>query len=1015
MTDKTKTKLNQTKTLRRAVALLAVSIALCLVFIMPAAAFSGSGTALNPYQITSAADLQQLAADVNAGNSYAGTYFTISSDISLNGITWTPIGNGARSGSSYTGNAFSGIFDGAGHTISSLTVTAGTGKEAVGLFGVVDGGTVENLVLSDVSINTASDTAGAAAGMMVNGSAAKNIFVSGSLTAVDGIGGIVGRMTISGTIEDCINTASVTASGSAGGAGGIVGKAYYTVTGYEMNIENCTNTGSVSGPYAAGGIVGLSAANVQNCINTGSVIAGTEAGGIIAEQVNYGTVAKNSNNAEITNMSGHTGTAYGGIIGWIRYQTDTVSYQRTEMISVTENTNSGNVLAPGSSLGSGGIVGNIYNQADVQENSNLAAAVSGGTFAAGIVGAAQPADNNQILAGTTVTVSNNTVITPLSAITAALNNVDLYCYNNKPESFVVQDNTDTAETYAISVSADQGTVTLSKYTAYAGEIISITDISANAGYVLSDITVGSITPREVGTSRLFMMPANPVSVTAVFSAETYTITFDTAGGSTVPPLNAAYGSTITTPEIPTKEGYTFVRWNPALPETMPAENLSVTAVWRENPQAGAAVTPNIQVGVTPSSGTGVTISASEENSTITASGNTATITGDSGVKMEVTFESPVSVSNSSVTGTVSAIKVTYPETDAVSSSSTAVTQNVQLGLKNFTELPTISSAWNSTVSSQVKADLGTRQNLFAMITASADNMSAVNSNITAGGITVTFTLPVSAVTEIGGTQYLRAYHVSDGTAELLPASQVNTSLNPAQTHYVVVITANSFSSYAVGYEQKQSSSGGSSSSSGSSGSGDYQYYPREIPVTGIISFGTSPVVTGMELPAGSTGIAVLNTQPAFTMPENGYYAFAIDAPGYNTEAKINGAISFQLAVSGIEAEGYTTEDIVLFHGIVNPNTSITWEELPTSLISVQNGAAFYKAAINSVSPFYIGFVKDGSIVNNPEEIQPDIPTEEPFYPIPPAVPETPETPETPAPIFGLVLGILGAVFLTRRH
>ena len=128
MTDKTKTKLNQTKTLRRAVALLAVSIALCLVFIMPAAAFSGNGTASNPYQITSAADLQQLAADVNAGNSYAGTYFTISSDISLNGITWTPIGNGARSGSSYTGNAFSGIFDGAGHTISSLTVTAGTGK-----------------------------------------------------------------------------------------------------------------------------------------------------------------------------------------------------------------------------------------------------------------------------------------------------------------------------------------------------------------------------------------------------------------------------------------------------------------------------------------------------------------------------------------------------------------------------------------------------------------------------------------------------------------------------------------------------------------------------------------------------------------------------------------------------------------------------------------------------------------------------------------------------------------------
>ena len=77
------------------------------------------------------------------------------------------------------------------------------------------------------------------------------------------------------------------------------------------------------------------------------------------------------------------------------------------------------------------------------------------------------------------------------------------------------------------------------------------------------------------------MPAENVTITAKWKVNSYTITFDTAGGSEIASITQDYGTAITVPESPTREGYTFIGWDKAIPATMPAENMIITAKWRD--------------------------------------------------------------------------------------------------------------------------------------------------------------------------------------------------------------------------------------------------------------------------------------------------------------------------------------------------------------------------------------------------------------------------------------------------
>ena len=73
-----------------------------------------------------------------------------------------------------------------------------------------------------------------------------------------------------------------------------------------------------------------------------------------------------------------------------------------------------------------------------------------------------------------------------------------------------------------------------------------------------------------------------ITLYAKWIANTYTITFDTAGGSEVAPITQDYNTQITAPANPTREGYTFIGWDKEIPQTMPAENITITAQWKIN-------------------------------------------------------------------------------------------------------------------------------------------------------------------------------------------------------------------------------------------------------------------------------------------------------------------------------------------------------------------------------------------------------------------------------------------------
>ena len=125
------------------------------------------------------------------------------------------------------------------------------------------------------------------------------------------------------------------------------------------------------------------------------------------------------------------------------------------------------------------------------------------------------------------------------------------------------------------------TYTITFDTAGGSEIAPITQDYGTAITVPADPTREGYTfigwDKEIPTT----MPAENMTVTAQWEINQYTITFDTAGGSEIAPITQDYGTVITAPADPTREGYTFIGWDKEIPATMPAENITLKARWKD--------------------------------------------------------------------------------------------------------------------------------------------------------------------------------------------------------------------------------------------------------------------------------------------------------------------------------------------------------------------------------------------------------------------------------------------------
>lgn len=256
--------------------------------------YSGAET---EFTLTSARQLAGLAKLVREGNSFAGKTVRLGADISL--LKWEDGGKPLWDGiGSADGTAFSGHFDGGGHTVSGMQAES-SGYAA--LFLSARGAVIENLTVTGSAkagsglggiVSRAEDTTirgcvsrveliggystGKSGGIV--GQISGNSLVEGCVNygfVSDGLptGGLAGQVEDSTIVRDCVNFGSVSGSGSGGGLGGLVGK----LNGGQL--LRCANYGTVKAiaSWYTGGIVGVlnsSSASVTDCYNAAAVSGG---------------------------------------------------------------------------------------------------------------------------------------------------------------------------------------------------------------------------------------------------------------------------------------------------------------------------------------------------------------------------------------------------------------------------------------------------------------------------------------------------------------------------------------------------------------------------------------------------------------------------------------------------------------------------------------------------------------------------------------------------------------------
>jgi hypothetical protein len=208
------------------------------------------------FNISNADQLAGLTQLVNGGtDNFLGKFINLTANIDLSDYTggagWVPIGDLDWAGDL----AFKGTFDGNGKIVTNLKINAGdfSAGSFIGLFGVVLGGTVKNLGIEGVNLNSVGNVVGGAIGNIKVYGIIKDCYVTGLITSTgDMIGGVVGQVESGGSIRNCWTTAMVSGHTL---VGGIVGN----VDSYGPIVADCAALNdSVTGAAGVGRVFGVS-------------------------------------------------------------------------------------------------------------------------------------------------------------------------------------------------------------------------------------------------------------------------------------------------------------------------------------------------------------------------------------------------------------------------------------------------------------------------------------------------------------------------------------------------------------------------------------------------------------------------------------------------------------------------------------------------------------------------------------------------------------------------------------
>ena len=280
------------------------------------------------YTVTSAEGLKAVADIANNGN--LGINITLTENINLTDMDWTPIGIDYN-------HQYTGTFNGGGHTITGLTVTGS--NEYAGLFGRIgSGGKVMNVKLEGVQIESDNE--------------------------MSAVGGVAGYSY--GTIEYCSVSGSVSGSGSDGYGGCIVGGVVGTQLG--GSITGCNTSATVKGVTYAGGIAGYTngGGSLTGCYATGSISVENNttnaawAGGVVGSNGASSTLTACYATGSVTGSG--SGTIYvGGVTGSNNFGILTACYHAKRNINGPNGTTGGVVGRnfKGSMIG-GGIITACY-------------------------------------------------------------------------------------------------------------------------------------------------------------------------------------------------------------------------------------------------------------------------------------------------------------------------------------------------------------------------------------------------------------------------------------------------------------------------------------------------------------------------------------------------------------------------------------------------------------------------------------------------------------------------------